>query len=160
MLSTDYTGVYIGVTWGSNTCLVYMQVSVKPELADDPCKDPKYQEPAIDTMRAQKDEVELQWSPISAFMLQCFVFFCRSIHVLIILIVLRNHLVLPWSYPPTWLGVGALSSWVWEESPWSGQTKRTKSCKNSPKTIVCGFINNVHNWACNNNSTLTLQVSK
>ena len=51
-----------------------MQVSVKPELADDPCKDPKYQEPAIDAMRAQKDEVELQISPISVFTLQCFFF--------------------------------------------------------------------------------------
>ena len=53
---------------------------MKPELAVDPCKDPKYQEPAIDAMRVQKDEVEL---------------LCRSSHALIILIVLRNHLVLP-----------------------------------------------------------------
>ena len=37
--------------------LVRLQVSTQPELADDPCKDPKYQEPAVDAMRAEKDKV-------------------------------------------------------------------------------------------------------
>ena len=30
-----------------------------PTIADDPAKDPKYAEPAIDALRAQKDEVGL-----------------------------------------------------------------------------------------------------
>ena len=30
-----------------------------PTIADDPAKDPKYAEPAIDALRAQKDEVRL-----------------------------------------------------------------------------------------------------
>ena len=34
-----------------------MQVSTQPEIADDPCKDVKYKEAAVDSMRAQKDEV-------------------------------------------------------------------------------------------------------
>lgn len=34
-----------------------LQVSSQPEIADDPCKDTKYSEPAVDAMRAQKDEV-------------------------------------------------------------------------------------------------------
>ena len=37
-----------------------LQVSTQSELADDPCKDTKYQETSVDTMRAQKDEVKLQ----------------------------------------------------------------------------------------------------
>ena len=28
-----------------------------PSIADDPAKDPKYAEPAIDSLRTQKDEV-------------------------------------------------------------------------------------------------------
>ena len=32
-------------------------MSTQPEIADDPCKDVKYNEPTVDSMRAQKDEV-------------------------------------------------------------------------------------------------------
>ena len=46
----------------SATLLPPLQVSSRPELADDPCKDPKYQEAAMDTMRAQKDEVTRAFS--------------------------------------------------------------------------------------------------
>ena len=41
----------------SAVTLVHMQVSTQPELADDPCKDHKYQEQAVDAMRAEKDKV-------------------------------------------------------------------------------------------------------
>ena len=34
-----------------------LQVSTQPEIADDPCKDVKYKEATVDSMRAQKDEV-------------------------------------------------------------------------------------------------------
>ena len=34
-----------------------MQDMNNPSIADDPAKDPKYVEPAIDALRAQKDEV-------------------------------------------------------------------------------------------------------
>ena len=34
-----------------------LQVSTQPEIADDPCKDAKYKEATVDSMRAQKDEV-------------------------------------------------------------------------------------------------------
>ena len=34
-----------------------LQVSTQPEIADDPCKDVKYKEAIVDSMRAQKDEV-------------------------------------------------------------------------------------------------------
>ena len=34
-----------------------LQVSVKSDKFEDPCKDPKYVEPAVDSMRAQKEEV-------------------------------------------------------------------------------------------------------
>ena len=33
------------------------QVSARPDVLDDPCRDPKYLETAVDTMRSQKDEV-------------------------------------------------------------------------------------------------------
>ena len=33
-------------------------MSTQPEIADDPCKDIKYKEPTVDSMRAQKDEVQ------------------------------------------------------------------------------------------------------
>ena len=42
----------------SAVTLVHMQVSTQPELADDPCKDHKYQEQAVDAMRAEKDKVK------------------------------------------------------------------------------------------------------
>ena len=32
-------------------------MSTQREIADDPCKDVKYKEPMVDSMRAQKDEV-------------------------------------------------------------------------------------------------------
>jgi len=41
----------------SAVMLVHIQVSTQPELADDPCKDHKYQEQAVDAMRAEKDKV-------------------------------------------------------------------------------------------------------
>ena len=34
-----------------------VQVSVQSNLADDPCKDTKYKEDVVDTMRLQKDNV-------------------------------------------------------------------------------------------------------
>ena len=48
---------YHGIAVVSAAMLVHLQVSTQPELADDPCKDPKYQEPAVDAMRAEKDKV-------------------------------------------------------------------------------------------------------
>ena len=39
--------------------LCHHQVSSQPEVEADPCRDPNYAEPAVDAMRAQKDE-ELQ----------------------------------------------------------------------------------------------------
>ena len=34
-----------------------LQVSTQPEIADDPCKNVKYKEATVDSMRSQKDEV-------------------------------------------------------------------------------------------------------
>ena len=50
---------YHGIAVVSAAMLVHMQVSTQLELADDPCKDPKYQEPAVDAMRAEKDKVRI-----------------------------------------------------------------------------------------------------
>ena len=45
------------VCWRSLSWCPLLQVSTQPEIADDPCKDIKYKEATVDSMRAQKDEV-------------------------------------------------------------------------------------------------------
>ena len=45
------------VCWRSLSWCPLLQVSTQPEIADDPCKDVKYKEATVDSMRAQKDEV-------------------------------------------------------------------------------------------------------
>ena len=45
------------VSFSYDDICLYSQVSGRPEVVDDPCKDTKYREREVDTMRAQKDEV-------------------------------------------------------------------------------------------------------
>ena len=49
--------VCVCVRCKSCKCCPFQKTSNKSHIPDDPCKDVKYQEPAIDSMRAQKDEV-------------------------------------------------------------------------------------------------------
>ena len=58
----DKATVHIHVHKVANLCVEevsppLLQVSTQPEIVDDPCKDVKYKEATVDSMRAQKDEV-------------------------------------------------------------------------------------------------------
>ena len=70
-------------------------MSTQPEIADDPCKDVKYKEPTVDSMRAQKDEVhpihiqfftDRNWSSVA-----------HTVHTLSDSVALFNEHT-PWAY--------------------------------------------------------------